>query len=743
MRDCGSIPKRIVPTTNRRALPLCMLRHKRSIAHIVIVLLVTATTFLMGVMALVGYSSYRNHQLEEFTKKNASIANQLAIGLTLPLWNFDSGEIGKVIESAMQDNDVYAVLVRSGGGGLTQYMRTRNAQWKVSATTEKLVVTALQIEKRPITVAGENIGAVEVFATPIFLEARLRRTMYSIIGLIGFVDLILVLGLYVLLWRTVLKPLKDLEQHALALSAGELAGRSVPSRRYPGELDSLRSSIEKMVGLLEARYAELQKSESSHRQLAENLRASEEKFSTAFRVSPHPIIITDLETGRIIDANEVFLLTYARTHAEAVSHTTTELGIWDNSADRDYLVEALRTHGTVRNFKTRSRSARGQPITILLSCELIRLGDRPCVLSMIDDITDQELAEAALRESEEKFSKAFRSGPDAMVITEMESGLFLEINDGFERLFGFPRAAVLGRSAVEIGVWRDPAKRQHFVELVRTQHAVRDLEVENFNVRGELVICLLSAESMVLGGKTCIVSVIHDITDRQRVAERERQAHEEFTRRLIASQEAERRRIAGELHDSLGQNLLLIKNRAQLALATVAVPPDSRWQLEGIHDLATQAITEVRQISHDLRPYQLDQLGFTRALESMIDSTARNTGFQITRKLDAVDDLFTPEAATNLYRIVQESLNNILRHSRASHGGITLERDVRHVRLEIADDGRGFHPGATPVTPRKEGGFGLRNMAERVRILGGTLVIDSAPDRGTRLEVTIPLPEEV
>ena len=91
---------------------------------------------------------------------------------------------------------------------------------------------------------------------------------------------------------------------------------------------------------------------------------------------------------------------------------------------------------------------------------------------------------------------------------------------------------------------------------------------------------------------------------------------------------------------------------------------------------------------------------------------------------------------------MQESLNNILHHARASHAHITLERDVRDVRLEIADDGRGFTPGEPPPTPRKEGGFGLKSIAERVRILGGTLQIDSAPTRGTRLEVTIPLPPE-
>jgi len=258
----------------------------------------------------------------------------------------------------------------------------------------------------------------------------------------------------------------------------------------------------------------------------------------------------------------------------------------------------------------------------------------------------------------------------------------------------------------------------------------------------------LSAEGIKLAGTDCIVSVVHDITDRKhaenehaRALERERRARDEFTKRLIASQEAEQRRIAGELHDSLGQNLLLIKNRAQLALGAHDLPAHLGGAFESIQDMATRAISEVRQISHDLRPYQLDQLGFTRALEALIDSAARNTGFPFVRKLDAVDDVLAGDAATNLYRIVQESLNNILNHAKAHQAQITLERDVRDLRLCIEDDGCGFTPGAT-MPQRQEGGFGLRGIAERARILQAELRIDSAPGRGTRIELTIPLPEE-
>jgi signal transduction histidine kinase len=227
--------------------------------------------------------------------------------------------------------------------------------------------------------------------------------------------------------------------------------------------------------------------------------------------------------------------------------------------------------------------------------------------------------------------------------------------------------------------------------------------------------------------------------EREKAEKRERQAREEFAGRLIASQEAERGRIAGELHDSLGQELILIKNRVQLALNSAASPSDLRAQLQRLHEMAAQAIAELRQISRDLRPHHLDQLGLTRALETVIGAAAQSSNLAIERKLDSVDDLFPPERAIHLYRVVQESLSNILKHAQARSVRIGLERGLRHVRLWIEDDGRGL-PVAPGGSDPPAGGLGLGSMAERVRILGGTFGIASGSDRGTRIEIEIPTP---
>jgi len=188
-----------------------------------------------------------------------------------------------------------------------------------------------------------------------------------------------------------------------------------------------------------------------------------------------------------------------------------------------------------------------------------------------------------------------------------------------------------------------------------------------------------------------------------------------------------------------GSGFRACRNRTQLALRHADVPPELRVQLEAVGQVSQQAISEVLQITRDLHPYQLDQLGLTRALEVLIDSAASSTGITFERKLDPADDVFTPDAAMNLYRVVQESVNNILNHSRARRVCVRLERDVHDVRLWIGDDGCGFEI-RDSLNRNAWGGLGLKNIAERVRILGGTLTVDSKPGQGTRIEVRVPIP---
>ena len=232
-----------------------------------------------------------------------------------------------------------------------------------------------------------------------------------------------------------------------------------------------------------------------------------------------------------------------------------------------------------------------------------------------------------------------------------------------------------------------------------------------------------------------------------------------FSRQLIQSQEAERKRIAGELHDGLGQNLLVIKNLALFGLARQNTQHVAQSQLGEISTTVSEAIEEVRTIARNLRPYELDRLGLTLAVESIMTRIAGSSTMKFTSHIDPIDNIFSHEAEINLYRIVQEAVNNVVKHSEATAVSITIKRDGSQVVLTIRDNGKGFAPDTErgPVATWSRGaiqyesggdlmrlrnrGFGLTGMIERVAMLNGKLSMQSSPGQGTTIRVELVAPD--
>ena len=209
---------------------------------------------------------------------------------------------------------------------------------------------------------------------------------------------------------------------------------------------------------------------------------------------------------------------------------------------------------------------------------------------------------------------------------------------------------------------------------------------------------------------------------------------QELSGRLIHLQEEERQRIASELHDSLGQQLTLIQICATSCVNDVANPKNLVEQLYEITATASAASKEVRKIAHNLRPFELDRLGVTRSIELVVDKFATSSSIDITADLDLVDKLLPPEAETGLYRIVQEALNNLVKHSKATEASVTITHTSGGLEVVIEDNGVGMDLSTIQAAGS---GFGLSGIAERVRLIGGKLRINSSPGKGTRLVVQV------
>ena len=218
-------------------------------------------------------------------------------------------------------------------------------------------------------------------------------------------------------------------------------------------------------------------------------------------------------------------------------------------------------------------------------------------------------------------------------------------------------------------------------------------------------------------------------------------AQEAFARQLIASQEAERKRIAGELHDSLGQSLVIIRNWAMLGAGQLENNSPAREELDEINAIASRTINEVREIAYNLGPFHLERLGFENSIRDMATRVSQASGIAIATELDVLDGALASETQMSLYRVAQEALNNVVKHSGATETRIVLKRETTGVRLTVADNGQGFDAQTSKASETLGGslpGLGLNGMAERLRLLGGALTIRTTPAQGTTVEALLP-----
>jgi signal transduction histidine kinase len=214
-----------------------------------------------------------------------------------------------------------------------------------------------------------------------------------------------------------------------------------------------------------------------------------------------------------------------------------------------------------------------------------------------------------------------------------------------------------------------------------------------------------------------------------------------FTRQLLDSMEIERKRIATELHDSIGQELLIIKNRALLALSDLKDKKNVREQLDEISNTASRAIQETREITYNLRPYQIDRLGLKKALESIITRAAQTTTIAFTSDIDPIDNLIPKEMEIHVYRIIQECVNNIIKHANATTGKVTIKRWYNRLNIDVEDNGIGFDVSIDRAQGAR--GIGLHGIVERTHLIGGTMRLESNPGKGTRVLITIKTYERI
>ncbi|MBI2907987.1 MAG: PAS domain S-box protein [Chloroflexi bacterium] len=348
---------------------------------------------------------------------------------------------------------------------------------------------------------------------------------------------------------------------------------------------------------------------------------------------------------------------------------------------------------------------------------------------------EMEKTQRELRASEERYRQLFESAHDAILITGLE-GAIVGANKGAVGLTGYDLA---GLCCLKIGdLLSEEGKRT--VEAVHK----RLLDGENGS-RAEVTLTRKDGtEATVQLGVNMVRSdgralafqyVARDVTEQKRMQENIQYYLQQATR----AQEEERKRIARDLHDETVQDLVAISRQLDiLASRGKELSPENTLLLKELRQQTSHTMQQVRRFSQDLRPVALDRLGLLPALEWLVSDVTKYSGIATRVNMIGSEGRLPEETESALFRIAQEALRNVWRHSQATKAEITIEFEPNMVRMSIADNGKGFEVPKTISELPRDGKLGLAGMQERARLLGGALTVHSEPGEGCNIKVEIP-----
>ncbi|MFA5308551.1 MAG: PAS domain S-box protein [Dehalococcoidales bacterium] len=490
----------------------------------------------------------------------------------------------------------------------------------------------------------------------------------------------------------------------------------------------------------------------------EALRESENRFSMAFHTSPVAIAITKLKDGIYVDVNENYIVSTGYSRKELIGHTTRSVNIWASLEDRARMMAIVQKQGRVQNAEFDFRIKSGEIRTWLISFEPITTGGEPCLIGVSVDITERKRAEQALRQSEEKFSKAFHAGPLAISVNKFADGCFVEVNESFTAIFGFTREEAIGKTSLELNIWLDRQDREHFVQILRQEGRIRNQEYVFRNKSGGTRNYLLSAEMIEYEGEICVLVVTNDITDYKRMRAQVLEAEN------LKEVDRLRSELLANVSHELRTPLASIKGFATMLLdyGNRLKSPEKRGYLETI-DKNTDRLVELIEQLIEMSRMGAGMLSIrkTSVNVSQLCKSALSQARKESPGYSFVQDITPrlPRVNADVQRI-RQVLDNVLDNAvKYSRPGVEITLSVRRSGEEmlftVADCGIGIPKDDLPHiferifnAPRRQksavpgAGLGLPMCKALITAHGGRIWIESEEGVGTRCFFTLPLNAE-
>ena len=341
-----------------------------SVAMLVAATLVTVTTLLLVVFGTLNYRRRHREEWSRLTRVTNAQTTELAVALAVPVWNIDRAQIEKILDSQAEVQPIEGIVVQAAG---KTHARVRDAQRRFVPSNGTFPTAGLLHADSPIVFEREQIGTVRVFTTPAFVQQMLRDELIRTVQTILTVDLLLIFVVSLVLWRIVLRPLKEIERYAGGVSAGGHESAAAVVAGPTAELENLRVSIETMVRLLDDRYVEL--------------RESENRFRTIFESVNDAIFIADAD-GTVLDVNARMCEMFGYTREEAL---TANIGV-------PGIGEALA--GNEQIFEWQARRRDGRLFWTEISTRVATIDGKACVIFVVRDIDQRKEMERELRRRE-------------------------------------------------------------------------------------------------------------------------------------------------------------------------------------------------------------------------------------------------------------------------------------------------------------------------------------------------------
>ncbi len=474
---------------------------------------------------------------------------------------------------------------------------------------------------------------------------------------------------------------------------------------------------------------------TEQKRLAQALQESEEHYRTVFEQSMDALYVVDVE-GRSIRANKRWLDMFGYTSEELPFLSAAD--VYVDPAERSDFLQRVSRDGYVEDdvlFKRKDGT--------VFTCHRLVVPLRNSTGAVVAfhgvfrDVTEQRRLEEALRDREEKYRSLFEQAREAITIVTPE-GVILDANQAWFNLFGYTRDDLSSLNMID--VYANPGDRKKFLRRMAQDGFVED-EVWYRKRDGTPVLCdrSVSARKNEYGVTVAFQAFERDITEERRL---QRELHSQADRlrllaqRVQAAREEERTGIARELHDSIGQRLTAVRlDLHRLKEALRGGRSGCIDAVEQIERLLDDTVDDVRRISSELRPGVLDEIGLVGAIDWQICELKKRTDISYAVDLPEEVPLLDEGRKTALFRVFQELMANVVRHSGATSVRVSLEQHGNVVCMTVADDGCGLAPQQIEAPSP----LGVVGMRERLQPFGGILQYESAPGAGTTARVTMPV----